>query len=97
MISDFHSQIGKDVLHYLVKRTQPVIIALARGLKDKLEPELVPLLNQNRLLVSSPFDKTVKRVTTQTVLVCNQLILELADEIVVGFVNPTGNLASLLK
>ncbi len=97
MLSGFHSQIEKDVLHYLLKGTQPFIIALARGLKDKLEPELVPLLNQNRLLVLSPFDKNVKRVTAQTALIRNQLMLQLADEIVVGYVNPKGNLAALLK
>lgn len=97
VLSGFHSQIEKDVLHYLLKGTQPIIIALARGLKDKLEPELVPLFNQNRLLVLSPFDKNVKRVTAQTALIRNQLILQLADEIVVGSVNPQGNLAQLLK
>jgi predicted Rossmann fold nucleotide-binding protein DprA/Smf involved in DNA uptake len=97
VLSGFHSQIEKDVLHYLIKGTQPIIIALARGLKAKVEPELAPLLNQHRLLIISPFDKTIKRVTTHTALVRNQLMLELANEIVVGYVNPKGNLAPLLK
>ena len=39
VISGFHSQLEKDVLHYLLKGKQPIIIALARGLKEKLEPE----------------------------------------------------------
>jgi len=30
VISGFHSQIEKDVLHYLLKGTQPIIVALAR-------------------------------------------------------------------
>ena len=33
IISGFHSQLEKDVLHYLLKGTQPIILALARGLK----------------------------------------------------------------
>src|SRR5687768_6450477 len=41
VISGFHSQIEKDVLHYLLKGNQPIIIALARGFKKKLENELV--------------------------------------------------------
>lgn len=39
VISGFHSQIEKDVLHYLLKGKQPIILALARGLKEKVEPE----------------------------------------------------------
>lgn len=39
VISGFHSQIEKDVLHCLLKGKQPIILVLARGLKEKLEPE----------------------------------------------------------
>lgn len=31
VISGFHSQIEKDVLHYLLKGTQAIIVVLARG------------------------------------------------------------------
>jgi len=60
IISGFHSQLEKDVLHYLLKGNQPIIIALARGLKEKIEPELIKPLEQGRLLIISPFEKTVK-------------------------------------
>jgi hypothetical protein len=46
VISGFHSSIGKDVLHYLLKGTQPIILALARGIKKRLEPELMTALMQ---------------------------------------------------
>ncbi len=39
IISGFHSQLEKDVLHYLLKGQQPIIIALGRGLKQKIEPQ----------------------------------------------------------
>lgn len=39
VISGFHIQIEKDVLPYLLKGKQLIILALARGLKEKLEPE----------------------------------------------------------
>jgi hypothetical protein len=35
IISGFHSTIEKDVFHYLLQGTQPVILALARGMKKK--------------------------------------------------------------
>lgn len=41
VISGFHSQLEKDVFYYLFKGKQPIIIALARGLKKKIEPELI--------------------------------------------------------
>lgn len=40
IIRSFYSQIEKEVLHYLFKGAQPIIVALARGLKEKLEPAL---------------------------------------------------------
>lgn len=43
--------------------SQPIIVALARGLKSKLEPELENPLAQGKLLIIIPFDNSVKRVT----------------------------------
>ena len=48
IISGFHSQIEKDVLHYLLKGQQPIILVLARGIKEKLEPEFKKEMEQKR-------------------------------------------------
>ncbi|MEO6327495.1 MAG: DNA-binding protein [Ginsengibacter sp.] len=97
IISGFHSQLEKDVLHYLLKDKQPIIIALARGLKEKLEPELQKSLDNNHLLIITPFEKQIKRVTEQTAIVRNKMMIEIADEIVAGYVNPKGNLNVLIQ
>ncbi len=97
VISGFHSQLEKDVLHYLLKGKQPIIIALARGLKEKIEPELIKPLEQGRILIISPFDKTVKRVTEQTAEIRNKMMIELADNITVGYASEGGKLETLLK
>lgn len=97
VISGFHSQIEKDVLHYLLKGKQPIILALARGLKEKLEPEFSTPIEQGRLLIITPFDKTIKRVTEQTAATRNKIMIELADNITVGYVSPSGQLEELLK
>jgi len=97
VISGFHSQIEKDVLHYLLKGTQPIIVALARGLKEKLEPEFEKPLQENRLLILSPFDKSVKRVTAQTAQARNKFMIELANDITVGYASANGQLATLLQ
>ena len=96
IISGFHSQIEKDVLHYLLKGTQPIIVVLARGLKQKLEPELKEPLEQGRLLIISPFENTVTRVSKQTALLRNQFMMELADEVVVGYVKQGGSLKQII-
>lgn len=97
VISGFHSQIEKDVLHYLLKGKQPIILALARGLKDKLEPEFEKPIDEGRLLIITPFDKNVKRVTEETAQNRNELMLSLADQITIGFASEGGKLEELIK
>ena len=97
IISGFHSQLEKDVLHYLLKGKQPIIIALARGLKEKVEPELIKPLEQGRILIVTPFEKSVKRVTEQTAEIRNKMMIELADSITIGYASEGGKLESILK
>lgn len=96
MLSGFHSALEKDVLHYLLKGKQPLILALARGMKEKFEPELQDAIGQKRLLIITPFDRSVKRITSQTALLRNQFMLEHADNVTIGYARPGGLLESLL-
>ncbi len=96
VISGNHSQIEKDVLHYLLKGEQSIIIALARGLKKRLEPELAEALSKNRLLIVTPFASTVSRVTQETANHRNDFIAELADEIFVAYAQPGGNVERVI-
>jgi len=97
VISGFHSQIEKDILHYLLKGSQPIIVVLARGIKQRIEPEFEQALSQNRLLIISPFDKQTKRVTKDTSQTRNRLMIDLADNITVGYISEGGQLEDLLK
>ncbi|NLG06015.1 MAG: DNA-binding protein [Clostridia bacterium] len=96
VISGFHSQMEKDVLHYLLKGTQPIILALARGLKSRLEPELKSPLAEGRLLIITPFNADTKYVTIETARIRNQMMIEIADKIVIGYASPGGQLERLL-
>lgn len=96
VISGFHSKIEKDVLHYLLKGTQPIILALARGLKKRLAPELKDALDKNRLLIATPFDEKVTRVTRETANQRNHLMAELADEIFIAYALLCGNIEKLI-
>ncbi len=97
IISGFHSQLEKDVLHYLLKGKQPIIIALARGLREKVDPELQKPFEDGRLLIISPFEKQIKRVTEQTAAVRNKMMIELADNVVIGFCSKGGQLGEILS
>ena len=96
IISGFHSQLEKDVMHYLLKGNQPIILVPARGLKKRLEPELKDAINEKRLLIVTPFDEKVKRVTRETASQRNRFMAELADEIFVAYALPGGNIEKLI-
>lgn len=97
VISGFHSQIEKDVLHYLLKGSQPIIVAMARGLKKKIEPEFLKPLQENRLMIITPFDTNTRRISQRTADIRNKLMIRLADTIAVGHISPGGNLEKLLQ
>lgn len=97
IISGFHSQLEKDVFHYLLKGRQPIIIALARGMKKKMDPILQQALQNGRLLIVTPFDTKIERVTEATATTRNRLMITLADEIVIGHASHNGNLKKLIQ
>ncbi len=95
VISGFHSRIEKDVLHYLLKGTQPVILALARGILKKWPPEIKAALDANRLLIITRYADSVTHASEETCYQRNRLMLELADDVVIGYASPGGNLERL--
>ena len=96
IISGFHSKIEKDVFHYLLAGTQPVIMVLARGMKEKIKPELKAAVDAGRLLLITPFENSVKHITAETAEKRNRFMIELADEVVIGFASKGGMLERLV-
>ena len=76
VVSGFQSKLEKDVLHYLIQGSQPLTIVLARGMKKRIEPELQEALNNNRLLILTPFDESINRVTAETAEKRNRTIVD---------------------
>ncbi|MDP2173723.1 MAG: hypothetical protein Q8M98_04950 [Candidatus Cloacimonadaceae bacterium] len=97
VIGGFHSKIEKDVLHFLLMGSQPLIIVLARGFYIRWQPEIKTRLDKGNLLIISPFEDSVQVVTPQTCLIRNKLIIELADKLVIGHASPNGQISKLLK
>lgn len=84
IISGFHSGIEKDVFHFLLAGTQPVIMALARGMKQRFTPELQAAIDTGRLLIVTPFKNSLKQMTAGNAEKRNRFMMELADDIVIG-------------
>ncbi|MDO9341191.1 MAG: hypothetical protein Q7T72_11790 [Bacteroidales bacterium] len=96
IISGFHSQLERDVFHYLEKGTQPIIIAMARGIPDKLPEKLKKPVDDGRILIISPFNKDIKKVTVETAYIRNKLMIDIADKVTVGYADPKGKLSQIL-
>lgn len=92
-----HSQIEKDVFGILLKGNQPLILVLARKMKTRWEPEIEKAVKQDRLLVVSPFNQSIKRVTRKTAEQRNRKIIEISDRIIVGYKTKNGQLDKLLN
>lgn len=95
VISGFHSQIEKDVLHFLLKGKQPLILVLGRSLYKKLPEEFIKPLEENRLLIISVVSQTTNRQSIETALLRNKYIVENANEVVFGSLDPNGMLNQL--
>ena len=96
IISGFHSRIEKDVFHYLLAGTQPVIMALARGMKEKIDTDLKAAVDAGRLLIVTPFENSVKWVTAETAEKRNRFMIKLADKVVIGYAGKGGMLERLV-
>lgn len=97
VVSGFHSKIEKDVFHYLSKGSQPIILVLARGLLSKWPDNITRLITKEQLLVITMFDNAVKRVSTDTAFLRNKMILQIVDELAVGYIAKNGLLAKQIK
>ncbi len=97
IISGFHSRIEKDVFHYLLKGKQPVILALARGLLKKIDDSLLKEIEKERLVIVTPFNEKIIRVTSETARKRNEFMVEMADEIIIGYASEGGNITKLIK
>ena len=96
VISGFHSDIERDVFHYLIKGRQPVIMVLARGIYRKVPDELQTEIKKERLLVISPFSAHVK-VSNRSAMRRNNFMADLADSIVVAHASSGGGIEKLIK
>lgn len=96
VIGGFQSKIEKDVLYFLLKGGQPVIIVIARKMYKELPNELTKLMNEGRLLIISTAPNAV-RASKDTANKRNSYISEMADEIVFGYISKNSSLNDIFQ
>ncbi|MBD2714107.1 DNA-binding protein [Microvirga sp. STR05] len=97
IISGFHSKLEQTVFRYLLQGSrQPIVYTLGRGIQANVRLEYGPEIEAGRLLFLSPFESTVRTITSDTAEIRNLLIADLADEFFIPYLQPGGNLDQLL-
>ena len=97
VISGFHSKIEKDVFDFLLKGTQPIILILARKMKKRSPIIQRKAIVENRLLIISPFDEKVVQNSRESCYKRNEILANIADEIVIAFANKNGDLEKIFN
>ena len=93
VVSGFSSHLEREVLHFLMKGRQPIILVLARRMYKQIPPELQPLLDENRLLIISVSNAV--RQSKATAHARNRYICEISDQILFVGVNEKSSLFEL--
>ena len=100
VISGFQSPLEKDVLKFLLRGKVAIILALARSLWKTVPEELHTAVGAGRLLIVSPVGgqrgRCPSRASAATAAARNRWILANCSSLVLGSLDPSGNLASLV-
>ena len=96
VISGFHTPLECDVLDILLKGKQPIIICPARGVYQQVPVAHRDAFEAGRILYVTAFPPEATRMTRARAHLRNQLVLDLADEVQIGYAAPGGSLRTLL-
>ncbi|NLX27178.1 MAG: hypothetical protein GXY61_14670 [Lentisphaerae bacterium] len=95
VISGFHSALEKDVLRFLLKDRQPLIVVLARRFYTRIPEAWNTAFDEGRLLIVST--SSAARASESTTRQRNRFILDHADRVVLGSLTPGGDLDKLVS
>ena len=93
VVSGFSSKLEKDVLHFLLKGQQPIIMVLARQMYKVVPVDLKEALEQNRLLIISTSNAV--RQSRATAMERNRYVCNEANTIVMAGLAHSSSLSAL--
>lgn len=95
IISGFHSEIEKDVLHFLLKRKIQIVWVLARKEYKKAPKGFEEAIKSGLLRIIST--SNAPRQSTETARIRNEYILSIADEVVFASLTQESSLYPLYE
>ncbi len=96
IISGFLSPMERAVFAAGLKHRRPLIWVKPWGLSDET-PQIRTALDENRLLILSPFSEELDVPSVRRAAWCNQYVLAHCDRLVIGNLNPDGMLNCILS
>lgn len=91
------NSIEKEIVNTLLDYKQLFILVLANGFKSSINDKISQAIDENRILILTPFEEEVSAYTKETAYIRNRLIIKLSKELYVGTVSKGGNLDKLLQ
>jgi len=98
MAGGFHSPMEKECLALLLRGPQPVVVCPAKSIERMRIPRAWRQpLEEGRLLLLSPFPKTMRRMTKQSAVFRNRFMAALASHVLIVHASPGGKTEQLCK
>lgn len=98
VISGFHSPMEKECLRILLEGAASAIVCPARSIERlRLSTDWREAIRRQRLLFLSSFEESQQRATTRRALLRNELVVALADVVLVAHAVPQGRIARLCE
>ena len=89
VIGGFQTPMERECLRLLLRGSQPVVVCPARGIDNMRVPrDWRAALDENRLLILSPFPSTRRRPTAELSAQRNELVTDLADQVFIAHAAP---------
>jgi superfamily II DNA helicase RecQ len=89
------NSIEREIVNILLDCKQLFILVLANGFRSNRNEKISQAIDENRILILTPFEEEIVTYTKETAHVRNRLIIKLSKELYVGTVSKGGNLDKL--
>lgn len=95
IVSGFSSPMERDVLHFLLKGSCPIVIVLARRLYHVIPEEWRPAVDQGRMLIAYTCNQ--QRQSHRSAMARNQYIADTCDRLVFASITEQSSLYPLTQ
>ena len=98
VIGGFQTPMERECLRLLLRGEQPVVVCPARGIENmRILRDWRPALDDDRLLVVSPFPASARRPTAALAAQRNRLVAELAQRVFIAHAAPGSKTEALAR